>query len=316
MSEVYVNDSERRSFLDVPTDIVPVNGTMDVKVFKAGALVSTLSTVTYENGRYSVVIPFSLVQEDSELEVRWTFDYVENSIAQTFHDSTYVSVVTPYLPIREIALMLEDEDDFSEDDIRELERATRHVINAFTGQNFGHSTQTLAVRGNGKSSLELPARCIRLNSVNGVDGSDQFYQVRGEGWYLGGPVVGTPPLRADFDGWHEHSSSYPPQTIWDSGPVISSPYQGAEISFIKNATYYLDGEWGWKRVPRKVQEAARLLINDYASGDTVYRDRYLTSMTAADWRIQFHSGAFRQTGNVRADQLLNDFVLQRGWFVF
>ena len=65
----------------------------------------------------------------------------------------------------------------------------------------------------------------------------------------------------------------------------------------------------------QVKEAAKLLVNDYACAEQTYRDRYLTSMTAADWRIQFHSGAFLKTGNVRADQLLRDFVLKGGWAV-
>jgi hypothetical protein len=38
-------------------------------------------------------------------------------------------------------------------------------------------------------------------------------------------------------------------------------------------------------------------------------------MTAADWRIQFYSGAYLRTGNVRADQLLADYVVTRGWGV-
>lgn len=304
MSEIYVNGDFRTAYLDVPTSIVPVGGSMEVVVLKNGVQAATISTVVYEDGRYSVTIPFFLVQEDGELEIQWAFNYTENGETYPFSASTFLNVVTPYAPIREIKAMLEDEDDFTDEDIRDVERATRHIINAFTGQMFGHTTATFSVRGNGKSSLPLPARLINLHTVNGVADSGQWFPVKGEGWYLGVPPLGLPTVRSDFWGLHQHH-----------GGVIHNPNNVKAEVFNANAVYNLTGEWGWKRVPRKVEEAAKLLINDYATGDTVYRDRYLTSMTAADWRIQFHSGAFRQTGNVRADQLLNDYVLQRGWMV-
>lgn len=289
---------------------------MEVVVLKNGVQVATISTVVDEDGRYAVTIPFFLVQEDGELEIQWAFNYTENGETYPFSASTFLNVVTPYAPIREIKAMLEDEDNFTDEDIRDVERATRHIINAFTGQSFGRTTGTINVRGNGESSLELPARLIRMDAMNGLEGSGQFYQIRGEGFYLAGPPSGVPPIR----GFNPITGVAPnPEDldtpVWVSAPVISSPYSPGKNAFEKNAVYSITGEWGWKRVPRKVEEAAKLLINDYATGDTVYRDRYLTSMTAADWRIQFHSGAFRQTGNVRADQLLNDYVLQRGWMV-
>jgi len=85
--------------------------------------------------------------------------------------------------------------------------------------------------------------------------------------------------------------------------------------FKEGVIYPISGVWGYEAVPESVKEAARLLVNDYACADSQYRDRYLTSMTAADWRIQFNSGAFVRTGNVRADQLLSEYVTTRGWGV-
>jgi hypothetical protein len=82
---------------------------------------------------------------------------------------------------------------------------------------------------------------------------------------------------------------------------------------MNEAQYNISGQWGWNSVPAAVQEAAALLAHDYACADVLYRDRYLTSMTAADWRIQFNAGAFSDTGNVRANQLLEEYVIKNNW---
>ncbi len=73
--------------------------------------------------------------------------------------------------------------------------------------------------------------------------------------------------------------------------------------------FEITGDWGYKSVPAPVKEAARLLVNDYACSEQLYRDRYLESIKAADWRLQFSSRAWEYTGNVRADQLLSEYVI-------
>lgn len=150
--------------------------------------------------------------------------------------------------------------------------------------------------------MSLPSKLISLTDVNGDLGSTH-YDVVGDGWYLMFFPWGVPPVKADYYGLHMHT-----------GGVIHNPNH-VKMGQFEKRIFDINGVWGYEEVPQRVKEAAKLLVNDYACGDAAYRDRYLTSMTAADWRIQFHSGAFAKTGNVRADQLLSDFVLQRGWAV-
>jgi hypothetical protein len=159
--------------------------------------------------------------------------------------------------------------------------------------------------------LPLPARLISLTSLSGFEVP---VSIVGDGWYLapegGGAYI--PPVKSDNDGTNNSQIAGINHKFGVPIRVPSWMRQGA--GFLRQ-DYYITGTWGWKFVPSEVKEAARLLVNDFASGDTIYRDRYLTSMTAADWRIQFNSGAFAKTGNVRADQLLSNYVLTRGWAV-
>jgi hypothetical protein len=145
---------------------------------------------------------------------------------------------------------------------------------------------------------------LSINTFNGRANSDNFYQIGDDGYTLRYYNWGVPPVKADAWGLHMHT-----------GGVIHNPNHVSLNTFKDGNIYTVDGNWGWEEVPAAVKEAAKLLVNDYACADAQYRDRYLTSMTAADWRIQFNSGAFKGTGNVRADQLLSDFVVTRGWGV-
>ena len=190
----------------------------------------------------------------------------------------------------------------SDEEIKAVEASVRHIINAHTGQSFGKHKDIKTVRGAGGNSLALPERLLSVNKINGIAMPASF-TLDADGWYITHQIYGIPPLRADYYGIHE------------SNGVIENPYGVKASQFLKDAKFVIDGTWGWDSVPEAVTEAAKLLINDYGSGDSMYRDRYLVSMTAADWRIQFNRGAFSKTGNVRADQLLGDYVLKRGWAV-
>jgi hypothetical protein len=300
--ELYTNSTDRTVYLDIP--VVANQGTMEVTVYDGDTLAHTAATVTYADGRYSLVLPFKLVQTDKVLRVHWKFTYTENGDNEEYNEYQEVTISTPILPLTKIKEIIEDTDD---ERAATVEKAVRYIIQAHTGQFFGKFIGTRRVSGSGENNLRLPSRLLSLASINGGLFYNQLLSIRGNGWYLVGKQRGVPSIRADAYGWHENP--------YTSEVPIYAPSRGARTLFMEHCEYEIDGTWGWNSVPIAVQEAAKLLINDYACGDSNYRDRFLTSMTAADWRIQFHEGAFSNTGNVRANQLLSEFVLRRGWVV-
>lgn len=305
MSLIYVNSQDRAVSLEVP--VVAVPGTFDVEVWKEDEVLANISTVTYASGKYSITLPFSLTQTDNTYSIRWRFNYIEDGETFEYNNFTEVEVVTPILPLSEINDIVKDDEDWEYKDLANLERAVRSIIQAHTGQTFGKFVGSRSITGGGESSLRLPQRLISINNINGDPYVSQSVALRGGGWFLESKVWGVPTIRADFDGWHENPYTSP--------APIRHPYQRNNHIFIKNYEYAIDGVWGWNAVPESVKEAARLLVNDYACGDSMYRDRFLSSISAADWKIQFHEGAFTSTGNVRANQLLSEYVLRRGWVV-
>lgn len=255
----------------------------------------TLTVSPPAEGKVTTTLPYQ--PNDAEVKVNWTFTIG----GQTYTESETYQVVTPLLSDVEIGKIIETSDP---EEIASVEQAVRHIIAAHTGQNFGKYVGPISVTGSGDTNLRLPRRLISYITVNGSNYFNQLLALRGGGWFLQSKHVYTPSVRADFEGWH-YNNTYP----------ITAPYSRALSTFVKHQEYVIDGVWGWEEVPQPVKEAAKLLVNDYACADSMYRDRFLTSMTAADWRIQFHEGAFSNTGNVRANQLLSEYVLRRGWVV-
>lgn len=305
--EIYANGGavERTATLHVP--VTANAGTIEITAVRDNNTLHTFDTVQAVEEGYSVVVPLSLARTDSEFDILWNFTYTEDGQIYEYREYTPVSVVTPILPFSEVRRILGD--DATQDEVADVEKAVRHVIQAHTGQFFGRFVGKKSVTGSGDSFLRLPMRLISAVSVNGDSNWSHSLSLRGDGWYLRSKIYGVPSIRADWDGWHESPWGYSGRA-----PIVA-PYSRKVQNFIENAEYVIDGEWGWKFVPAQVQEAAKLLVNDYACADSMYRDRFLTSMTAADWRIQFHDGAFADTGNVRANQLLAQFILRRGWAV-
>jgi hypothetical protein len=243
-------------------------------------------------------VQLGYLQYDGRVVINWTF--ILNG--ESFTETSYYDVVTPLLTDREVKEIHPNATDY---EVRRIEAATRHIIQAHTGQRFGRFKGIYTVRGNDSRKLELPARLLELNSVNELqDSVEKYFAVEQGGWVLRHFPWGVPPVKADYYELHQHV-----------GGVIHNPNNVRLGEFYKEYHFDVDGVWGYHEVPDPVKEAARLLVNDYACADSQYRDRYLTSMTAADWRIQFHEGAFARTGNVRADQLLADYVLSHGWAV-
>lgn len=302
---IYTNSTDREVSLEIPVEAN--TGTLEVEILDGQEVVHTVSNPLYEDGIYSFTLPFSLVRSDKEYEAHIQFTYTEGGTDYEFNDYYPISIVTPILPLTKVKEILGEE--FTDAEAREVESAVRHIIQAHTGQFFGKFVGKISVTGSGESYLRLPRRLISFTTINGSAHWNSALALRGSGWYLRSKTLsGPPPIRADWDGWNEASA-------YSGHAPIVAPYSQTLNRFAANFEYEIDGVWGWNAVPSAVQEAAKLLINDYACADSNYRDRFLTSMTAADWRIQFHEAAFSNTGNVRANQLLAEYVLHRGWTV-
>lgn len=299
--EMYTNAAAADRMVTVPfADPGAITG-IDVFAYKDGVQVHEFLTVTPFDDDLSVTVPMHLNQHDGVFEIRWAISYTEDGTPHTVSKIVPVTMVTPILSKPEIRAVWTNSSDA---EVVRIEKAVRHIIQAFTGQEFGQFHGVKSVKSIGGPVLRLPNRLIEIYSFNGRAASDTHFLISDEGHTLRWYPWGVPPVKADYYGLHMHT-----------GGVIHNPNLVKWQEFNNGAHYRIGGRWGYDAVPEAVKEAAKLLVNDYACADSQYRDRYLTSMTAADWRIQFNSGAFLRTGNVRADQLLSEYVTTRGWGV-
>lgn len=242
-------------------------------------------------GQYHVDLNMAQTQSEGDIAVTW--DFTMSSVPVTKTD--YLSVVSPILSVEAIR---EIHPNATDAEVDKVERAVRHIIQAHCGQTFGYYVGTKTVYGRGARTLYLPAHLLTLTSINDVVDPNRFEVVK-DGWELYYYPWGINP--------------YAMTDPFVTGGVIFDPTQTYWGIWDAGFQYVVAGEWGYRATPAAVAEAAKLLVNDYACGDSQYRDRFLTSMTAADWRIQFNDGAFQNTGNVRANQLLAEFIVKYEW---
>jgi len=255
---------------------------------------STALALTTANGVVSANLPY--MDNEGTAVVTWTFTVPSGG---TYSVTDTYDIVTPILSLKEV----KDITGFNDDqENRNAEAAVRHIINSHCGQTFGMYVGKRSVQGAGNGYLRLPQRLISFTTVNG---EQQNAVLSEDGWSMRALAIGVPTIRADWDGWHYR---------YVDGVVEG--WAPRDWNLFDTLNYFeIDGVWGWPNVPEPVREAAKLLVNDYSCHDSIYRDRFVTSISSADWKMQFDSGAFANTGNVRADQLLVNYALPYGWLV-
>lgn len=219
--------------------------------------------------------------------IEWSFTV--NGIPATKKE--YIDVVVPLVDISDIREELEIPPNISNGQIIRAERRVRRMIENYTGQKFEPVEKTVRVRVDDNLFIRLPYRLEALTSVT-----------------VGNQALASSLFFIDPDGWTLQSgASYRPDTTYMSPVPIVGPYHEWD-RFKRGGTFVnVTGLWGWSTVPSAVQESALLLIEQQLCPDTVYRERYIKTMTAADWRIEFNSNAYIGTGNVIADHLLKDY---------
>lgn len=300
--EIYRNDMSTPVQLKVP--VTPIPGTAVITATDGADVLYTFTGVSFTSGAYSFTLPFGLVDRDRKFNINWFFQYLEGGVTKDYRAKTYVEVVTPYVTVDEIRTALGTMPVMTDDQLERVERRIRGVIENYTAQKFGYYTGKRAVQATGDSDLILPQRLISVSAVDGAYFTDiANFETRGDGWFLG---------RA--------TSSFGPDYVWDNiiddsgdGPgwrskdPIVAPGRHKRGLWKDNVVYTITGEWGYEDVPFNVKEAALILIEDNICPDSEYRDRYIEDVKTADYQYTYTPGAFRGTGSVIADQLLEPY---------
>lgn len=286
-------------YRDTNADVVfehPFQGPLTATVYRDGnsTPVKVVPGIANQSGRFTLGLTYRETQFDGRLKIVWTGT---ESDSTAFTRSSYVDVVTPILSLSDIrgVFLSVDPDsiaDTTDTELSELEVAVRLAVQAYCRQSFGYSEGTRTYVGNGSKTLALKERCSRLDTFGG-------------GW--------PGQVSVSDDGWSLYLDPNQFLTVRESPPIEFLNYvtngviQVPDVyikAFNTGETFTLTGVWGYEVVPSEVQEAAKLLVVDFAANDSTYRDRYLLTVKAQQDTITYHPGAFRGTGNARADLLL------------
>lgn len=275
MSEIYRHSTGK----GVTLGITGVSGTPTARVIRGTTSVN--ATVAAQGSDWKAAVPYSITNLDGDFTVEWTYIVEGNTYVKNFTHT----VVSPLVPNAADP---------------ELEAAVRYFIEAYTNNFFGCLTGTFNVQGTGHVALELPKRLVSLTDVTV---NDQVYEsagfvITGDGWLVErAPGISLTIKDAPPD---EYVPVY-------SNNLIVPPYSPYNTMFKDNVSFAIKGVWGYENVPNDVLTAADLLYNDYACADAAYRNRFINSMRAGNWRFDLRDDAFAGTGNLTADRLLDKY---------
>jgi hypothetical protein len=258
----------------------PHPGPLTATVYRDEVQVFQMEDLTPVGGTYTLALDWNVTQYDGLLTIVWS--------TTGFERKQRVEVVTPIVSLSQLKPLFDGEHK-TDVELAELEQTVRVFIQAYTGQTFGYFVGTKSVT----TKLGRAVLPTRINSITGVTG-------------------GT--LRASADGFTLYAvptAQNVPSTIEALDDLIDGYshviYAPGNTARVVDATYAVTGEWGYDFVPDEVVEAALLLANDFSQNETIYRDKYLQSIKIQQDTITYHPGAFRGTGNARADLLLGKY---------
>ena len=236
----------------------------------------------------SIQVPYSVTRYDGKFDVgvRYTIEGREYTKKDT-HE-----IVTPLFKPAEL---IEYDSDFSklpEQQLIDLEVLIRTLFEVITGQKFGLEYGTIYFTGSGSKMVGLPKRAVDVKPY------EKSNSISSHGW-----------TNITNDGWVLQATPRSPSWI-DKFEGDGYNISNAGV-FRSDRNYSLTGLWGYHSPPEDIVLAAKILASDYGCEQSLWRDRWIKSIRAADWRIEFDSRAYQLTGNVKVDQILDKYTLVR-----
>ena len=269
-------------------------------------LLTMLTSVADENnlGSYTVNIPYQYTDRNKTLRLKW--EYTINGTSVLREDEVFI--VTPYVDFNHVQDLgfSTDSSDPNYKSYKELLRAEKYArkqIEEYTGQKFYLYDDLYVVYGYDSDTLPVPSKInqlhelysndvLLLDTINGIDNWNYPVEISESGYGIRVNRAGL------LDNTVYTANGMVPPSIHDSSGIFQS-----------GIAYKIQGRFGWEKVPDNVELAAIELMKDYFSKDTMWRNKYVKSISTFDWDFEYTGDAYTGTGNAYADNLLADYVL-------
>lgn len=291
MNEIYRDSVSATATLNIPgATLVDVHFERDGNTIAAGSVTTTAEGL-------SVGIPYEITHMDGEFSVVWNY----SMDAKDYVRRESLSVVTPLFTKTELVDSDSDFGTLTDAQVVKLERLIREVIERYTGQTFGFREGTLDLYGNGTKVISTSG--TRVTSITSLT---PYGYVSPVGYEYGGRLIN--------DGYsiiktvpNDYSIKADDTSVYES--LIGYHLGYGNTVFPNGARFTLTGRFGYDSVPQPVKDAALQLAQTYSCDEHVWRDRYVKSMRAADWRVDFQQESYNGTGSLLADQLLAPYIV-------
>ena len=275
-----------------------------------GVVLSTFTSIKSETdiGTYSFYLPFDYTNRQRQLRIVWLYQIG----GQNAHREHKIFVQTPYTDMGQVIDSLGLGSDYSDPNSKSYielcnaERYARKLIEAYTGQQFYLYDDVQVVYGSGSDVLPLPYKIAELHELyqNDILLVDNLNEINN--WNYNTIIS-----ESGF-GIRVNRANMLDNTVYTANgmvpPTINDTWGG---SFATGSTYRVQGKFGWQEVPDEIDLACIELMKDYFSKDKVWRNKYMKSIQAFDWKFEYNSGTYSGTGNLYADQILLPYVINK-----
>lgn len=273
-----------------------------------------LDTITAEKdetnvGLYAAYIPLIYTNTNATLRLVWDYE-VESEEFTYKHD---VFIVTPYVDLYQSASNLGVSTDHSDPNYKSYaelaaaERYARQKIEDFTGQQFYLYNDIYRVMGTGSDTLPLPDKIHTIHRVylNDILLLNNTVSPAVNNWGYDVQISET-----GF-GIRINRANMLDNTVYVANGMVPPTIHDGQGVFRNGAMYEVQGKFGWKKVPDKVELAAIELMKDFFAKDNTWKNQYISTIQTFDWQFEYSPDVFMGTGNAYADRLLADFVVNK-----
>lgn len=229
-----------------------------------------------------------------------------------------LSIMRPYVNPADLADSPEDIEEAAA-----YEALARALINSITG-GFLYERQTIETVGLGNDYLALPFRLNKViqvieNDLIVFDAEDPSKSVTPNRTYYITPDKGAISIvMPTFPDGYNRMQSKPvvPQlpasdsfTLYNTNdsPNIIQNVTGSPM-FPNNWDYVVTVEAGWPVIPKDIEQATKLLVNDMKCNNIPYVNAYITEYKSDQFTLKFDKEVFRDTGNRIVDRILSAYV--------